>query len=96
MVVKEQKKKISIDVAQFINDYNLYKQGRDLLKQLKPFSKRLNILQKDFARAANSYSIWMTSLKKRHSNISLLKKESGFEAIPLFSISCIQYTKEKI
>ena len=72
-----------------INDYNLYKKDRNLLTQLKPLSERLNILQKDFVTVANSYMIRMTSLKKRHSNriINLLEKESGFEAIPLLSIT---------
>ena len=78
MVVEEQENEMSIDIAQFINDYNLQKQGRDVLTQLKLLSEGLNILQKDFATVADSYTMWMALLKKRHSNliINLLKKES--------------------
>ena len=67
MVVKEKENKISIDIAQLISDYNLQKQGRELLTQLKQLSAGLNILQIDFATVADSYNIWMTLLKKRHS-----------------------------
>ena len=42
-----------------------YKQDKDLLTQLKPLSKELNILQKDFATVADSYyNVWMTLLKE--------------------------------
>ena len=41
MVIKEQKNKISIDIAQLINDHNLYHLGKDLLTQLKQLSKEL-------------------------------------------------------
>ena len=53
MVVEEQENEISIDITQLINDYNLCKQSKDL----KPLSKKLNILQKDFVTVANSYLI---------------------------------------
>ena len=62
-VIEEQENEISIDIAQLINDYNLYKQGRDLLTQLKPLSKEQNILQKDFV--TYSYDVWMILLKEK-------------------------------
>ena len=70
-----------------------------MFTQLKPLSKGLNILQKDFVTIADSYNIWMTLLN-RHLNliINLLKKESGFKAIPLFRIPYMHpvYKKENL
>ena len=57
MVIEEQENEISIDIPQFISYYNLYKQGRDLLTQLKPLNEGLNILQKIFSTITDSYHV---------------------------------------
>ena len=57
MVVEKQENEISLDIAKLINDYNLYKQDKDLLTQLKLLSSGLNILQKDFTTVEDSYNI---------------------------------------
>ena len=56
--------KYSVDIAQLINDYNLYKQGIDLLTQLTLLSKGLNIPPKIFATVTDSHNVWMTLLKE--------------------------------
>ena len=56
-VVKEQENEISIHIVQLINDYNLFKQNKDLLTQLKPLSEGLNTLPKDFVTIPNSYDV---------------------------------------
>ena len=65
MVVKEQENKISIDKTQIINDYNQYKQGRDILTELKLLSERQNIFQNDFVTVTDSYNIWMILFKEQ-------------------------------
>ena len=89
IVIEEQENEISIHIAQLVNDYNLYKQSRDLLTQLNPLSRELSILKKDFATVAYSYNVLMTLLEEetlRSHHQQILKKESGFEAIPLFTV----------
>ena len=45
MMIAKQKNEISTVIAQLISDYNLYKQSRDSLTQLKLLSEELNIFQ---------------------------------------------------
>ena len=52
MVVEEQENEISGDIAHLINDYNLYKQGNDLLTQLKPLKRRTKHSPKKFCNGS--------------------------------------------
>ena len=74
MFVKEQENEITTDITLLINDYNLYKQGKDLFTQLKPLSKRLNF-QRDFA-TVDFYNLWIILLKEEtlKSHCQLIKK----------------------
>ena len=49
--VEEQKNETSINIAQLINDYNLYKQGRDLLTRLKLLKRRTKHSPKRFCNS---------------------------------------------
>lgn len=63
-IVEEHEDDIDRDIATLINDYNLYKQAKDTLQQLKPVAVSLDRLQKDNATIHEACHTWLMLLKE--------------------------------
>lgn len=64
-IVEEHEDSIERDIANLINNYNLYKQCKDLMTQIKPISVGLDKLQRDTATLADACSVWLGLAKEQ-------------------------------
>ena len=51
------------NIAAHIHDFNLLQQVKDLIKQLKPLSTALNIMQADSITTTDACHLWCNLLK---------------------------------
>lgn len=74
-IIEENEHHIDKDVSNIIRNYNLYKQSKDLLLQLKPIADALDRLQSDTATLDEACRVWLSLLKdenlqSRHQEVS--------------------------
>ena len=89
------------NVVKFIRDYNLLKQAKDLLKQLKPVGGALNHLQGDEVSLADACDSWLDLLPD--TNLQPYKREvnsrfgEAIQPMHYFAyILCPQYRGAKL
>ena len=55
-----QEHEIESRIEQFINNYNLYQQVKELQMQLKPLADSLDMVQENNAIMADAYQAWLS------------------------------------
>lgn len=63
-ITEEHEDCIDRDISNLINNYNLYKQSKDTLSQLKPIADSLDRLQSDSATIDEACHTWLSLLKE--------------------------------
>lgn len=82
---------IDIKIQRLVNDYNLFKQVKDLFQQLQPIAKTLNILQSDDATIADACSEWLKLLHcpELIQHKDLVKKRMDLALEPFHFLACM-------
>lgn len=94
-IVEDHEDKIEKDIANLINNYNLYKQCKDLLIQLKPISVCLDVLQRDSATLADACSAWLGLMKEEslQPHIEIVEKRMSQSLEPFHFLAYLLHPK---
>jgi len=83
-IVHEHEDATDSRIAQLVNDFNLYKQAKDMSMQLKPIAVALDRLQSDKSGLADACHEWLSLLtfimcaQKKRSSITR-RKQNGYQ-----------------
>lgn len=95
--VEDHENDIDTGIANLINNYNLYKQCKDLSAQLTPISDGLNILQRDKTSIADACQVCLSLPNESAQNLVKKRYKVGCKKFwnhsVIYHIFCIQNMK---